>query len=240
MPVIHVKSDSEYKALVSANNNGERLFLVDFSAKWCGPCQNIAPVFESLSDKHGHENFKFVHVDVDECDEVASDAGVKALPTFVFYNNTTELTRIQGADQSKLEAKIKELGPKYKKSFTGEGNKLGGGGSSTSTTQAQGSTDLSADEIVSIAQASVEHGDKATRVGIKFHPPITAVPKATLKINGDEKVSKIRDFVNTILEVCNVDKPYELHNSYPPGKLDEGKRISDAGVAGAVVVAKFA
>ncbi|CAL8124177.1 unnamed protein product [Orchesella dallaii] len=238
MPVIHVKSDSEYKSLVSANNNGERLFLVDFSAKWCGPCQNIAPVFESLSDKHGHDNFKFIHVDVDECDEVARDVGVRALPTFVFYNNTTELTRIQGADQSKLEAKILELGPKYKKFFSGEGNKLGGSASNSSS-QVQGSTGLSADEIVSIAQASVEFGDKPSRVGIKFLPAISTVSKATLKINGDDKVSKLRDFVDAVLEASNVTKSYELHNSYPPGKLDETKRVSDAGVACAVVIVKF-
>ncbi|ODM94116.1 Thioredoxin [Orchesella cincta] len=238
MPVIHVSSDSEYKSVVAQNNNGERLFLVDFSAKWCGPCKNIAPVFVSLSDKHGHDNFKFIHVDVDECDEVAREAGVKALPTFVFYNNTTELVRIQGADQAKLEAKIVELGPKYKKFFSGEGNKLGGSAGS-STTSVQGSSALSSDEIVSIAQASVEHGDKPCRVGIKFMPAIQNVPKATLKINGSDKVRKIRDFVDSILEMCDVSSPYELHNSYPPGKLDEDKRVSDAGVAGAVVLVKL-
>lgn len=75
-----------------------------------------------------------------------------------------------------------------------------------------------------------------------------------VRINGSDKVCKLRDFVDSIVVTCcggsaedagnrnsarGSPRAYELHNSYPPGKLDEDKTVSDAGIAGAVVVVKF-
>jgi thiol-disulfide isomerase/thioredoxin len=39
--------------------------VVDFSATWCGPCQQIGPIFEKLSLQY--PAVKFVKIDVDEC-----------------------------------------------------------------------------------------------------------------------------------------------------------------------------
>lgn len=51
----------------------------------------IGPIFEQLSNKYGHPNFQFLHVDVDECGEIAHEQGIKALPTFVFYTVSSDL-----------------------------------------------------------------------------------------------------------------------------------------------------
>jgi len=39
--------------------------IVDFSAKWCGPCKMISPFFEQLADKFS--GLLFFKVDVDDC-----------------------------------------------------------------------------------------------------------------------------------------------------------------------------
>lgn len=49
----------------------------------CGPCRNIAPLFEQLPAKY--PKAVFLKVDVDKCSETASSQGVSAMPTFIFY-----------------------------------------------------------------------------------------------------------------------------------------------------------
>ncbi|XP_032163454.1 thioredoxin isoform X1 [Mustela erminea] len=68
------------EALVGA---GDKLVVVDFSATWCGPCKMIKPFFHSLSEKYS--NVVFLEVDVDDCQDVASECEVKCMPTFQFF-----------------------------------------------------------------------------------------------------------------------------------------------------------
>lgn len=59
--------------------------LVDFWARWCGPCQMMTPVIEELS----RENPVAViaKVDVDQCGELAARYGIMSIPAiFVFKN----------------------------------------------------------------------------------------------------------------------------------------------------------
>jgi hypothetical protein len=48
-------------------------------------------------------------VDVEQCEESAHSYSVQAMPTFIFFKNKVLLSRIQGADPTALENKIREL-----------------------------------------------------------------------------------------------------------------------------------
>jgi thioredoxin len=62
--------------------------IVDFWAAWCGPCQQMAPVFEELATEYKGK-VKFVKVNTDEQPEIAQAMRITSLPTIVaFYRGT--------------------------------------------------------------------------------------------------------------------------------------------------------
>uniref|UniRef100_A0A8C0N3R9 Thioredoxin n=1 Tax=Canis lupus familiaris TaxID=9615 RepID=A0A8C0N3R9_CANLF len=89
------------------NSAGDKLVVVDFSATWCGPCKMIKPFFHSLSEKYS--NVVFLEVDVDDCQDVASECEVKCMPTFQFFKKGQKVGEFSGANKEKLEATINEL-----------------------------------------------------------------------------------------------------------------------------------
>jgi len=105
MPVHKVANDADFTEKL--NQGGTKLIVVDFSAAWCGPCKNIAPYLEELSNTY--PNAHFLNVDVDECQETAAAYGITAMPTFIFLRNKTRLALVKGADKAGLEAKIKQF-----------------------------------------------------------------------------------------------------------------------------------
>jgi len=104
MVVRHVETDAEFPRVLE--QAGMKLVVVDFFAIWCGPCQQIAPVFEQLSQKYG--SAVFVKVDVDKCQGTAQSQGISAMPTFQFYINKTKVDALRGANPAELEGKIQK------------------------------------------------------------------------------------------------------------------------------------
>ena len=70
--------------------------LVDFWAEWCGPCKVIAPVIEELAlDYDG--KVKFGKLNVDDHNQVASEYGVRSIPTLLVFKNGAVVNQIVGA-----------------------------------------------------------------------------------------------------------------------------------------------
>ncbi|KAG9508392.1 Thioredoxin, partial [Fragariocoptes setiger] len=100
MPVVTIHDEAQFHTHMA--NAGGKLVVVDFTAKWCGPCQMIAPVFSRLSDKYPQA--VFIKVDVDECDSLTAAHRVTAMPTFIFFRAKSKLATLQGANPQALEA----------------------------------------------------------------------------------------------------------------------------------------
>ncbi len=61
MVVLQVETKVEFDQILSS---GDKLVVVYFTAQWCGPCQRIKPVFDSLSEEI--TDVVFIRVDIDE------------------------------------------------------------------------------------------------------------------------------------------------------------------------------
>jgi thioredoxin len=82
---------------------GKKL-LVDYWAKWCGPCKALIPRLEMLEAQY--PDVKFVKVDVDENMDYALDLGIRTVPTIVVYNGETVVNRSLGANQDSFYKNI--------------------------------------------------------------------------------------------------------------------------------------
>ncbi len=69
--------------------------LVDFSAKWCGPCKRLAVELEKLSAQYKGK-VKVVTVDVDDQPELKDRFEVESLPTMLLYKGGKQVDRQEG------------------------------------------------------------------------------------------------------------------------------------------------
>jgi thioredoxin 1 len=76
--------------------NSEVPVFVDFWAEWCGPCRMVSPVVEELSNDYDGK-IKFVKVNVDEANELASKYNVFSIPTLAIFNKGQLVTQQVGA-----------------------------------------------------------------------------------------------------------------------------------------------
>ncbi|MEM9233104.1 MAG: thioredoxin [Pseudomonadota bacterium] len=73
------------------------LVLVDFWATWCGPCKQIGPALEEISDEMKDE-VVVAKVDIDENPSVMMQYGVRSVPTLMLFKNGEPVATKLGAD----------------------------------------------------------------------------------------------------------------------------------------------
>ena len=70
--------------------------LVDFSAEWCGPCKQIAPILEELATEQS-DKFVIGKLDVDENVATATKFSVMSIPTLLLFKDGEVVARLVGA-----------------------------------------------------------------------------------------------------------------------------------------------
>ena len=89
---IKISSDNFEKEVI----NSELPVLVDFWAEWCGPCRAVGPVLEELSDEYS-DKFRVAKVNVDENPELASEYGIRSIPTMILFKDGKQADSVIGA-----------------------------------------------------------------------------------------------------------------------------------------------
>lgn len=78
--------------------------VVDFFADWCAPCRAIAPALAELSSQ---QDVPVVKINVDDAPTLASELGVRSIPTVVRLDAGREVARSVGfADAKKLAHRL--------------------------------------------------------------------------------------------------------------------------------------
>ncbi|WP_372352860.1 thioredoxin [Streptomyces sp. KL116D] len=76
-------TDADFDVEVLKNG---RPVLVEFTAEWCGPCKQLAPVLRSIAEEEG-ERLDVVAIDVDANPDTAVKYGVLSMPTLMVFKD---------------------------------------------------------------------------------------------------------------------------------------------------------
>ena len=77
--------------------------LVDFWAEWCGPCKMIAPLLDELASEYDGK-VKVAKVNIDEQQNLATQHGIRAVPTLLLFKEGEVAEQIVGV-KSKRDLK---------------------------------------------------------------------------------------------------------------------------------------
>jgi thioredoxin 1 len=69
--------------------------LVEFGARWCGPCKVLLPILERLAEDNVGR-VRVAEVDIDESPALARRFGIRGAPTVVVFRRGVEVSRQLG------------------------------------------------------------------------------------------------------------------------------------------------
>jgi thioredoxin 1 len=77
--------------------------LVDFWAEWCGPCRQIGPALEEISDELDGK-VTITKLNIDENPDAPAKYGVRGIPTMIlFKDGAPAATKVGAAPKSHLK-----------------------------------------------------------------------------------------------------------------------------------------
>lgn len=92
MPTVKV-TDASFDADVLKSTEP---VIVDFWAEWCGPCRMIGPALEEIATEMQGQ-VKVAKVNVDENPKIASQFGIRSIPTILVFKNGKQAGQKVGA-----------------------------------------------------------------------------------------------------------------------------------------------
>lgn len=98
-------NENDFKQIIDNNH----LVLLDFYADWCGPCNTLSPTISKLAQEfEGEVIIKKVNVDNNK--NLASEFGVRSIPTLIYFSNGEEIKRSSGViSEIQLRDELKQL-----------------------------------------------------------------------------------------------------------------------------------
>ena len=82
MSVIHISDDNFDKEV----KQSKMPILLDFWAEWCGPCKQIGPVLDEISEEM-KDKIIISKINIDQNQEIPAKYGVRGIPTLMIFQD---------------------------------------------------------------------------------------------------------------------------------------------------------
>jgi thioredoxin len=97
LPLVTDEAQSQHSGLTQADLDAaiksNRNVLIDFNAKWCGPCKRMEPHLAELEKAH---KVKVVRVDIDANPALTQLYQISEIPILLAYQNGKQVMRFEG------------------------------------------------------------------------------------------------------------------------------------------------
>ncbi|KAL3698929.1 hypothetical protein R1sor_016951 [Riccia sorocarpa] len=107
--VVFVNDDFHFQQAIKQVEDSGSLGVVYYTAQWCGPCKQIAPYIDQLSQEFDDVTFLKVDVDNLKLEETMKESGIGAVPTFHFHKGGKVIGELTGAAKDKLKSLVTTL-----------------------------------------------------------------------------------------------------------------------------------
>lgn len=87
--IIYLENATDFQEIINQEH-----VLVDFYADWCGPCRMLGPVLEQVEKER--PNLTILKVDVDTFGELATQFGIRSIPTLILFKNGNNVGERKG------------------------------------------------------------------------------------------------------------------------------------------------
>ena len=75
--------------------------VVDFWATWCGPCRILSPTVDEIAAEL-EGKVTVAKCNLDDCEEVAAEYGIRSIPTLLFFKNGEVVDRLVGVNPKEV------------------------------------------------------------------------------------------------------------------------------------------
>ena len=93
--MIQIENKEHLEQILAENS----VVVMDFYAEWCGPCKQLLPTLEKLSEEQ--QNVVFCKINVDQNEDLSRSYGVRSIPSLKYVKNGEVIKTTLGVQPAK-------------------------------------------------------------------------------------------------------------------------------------------